>query len=97
MARIRLSVVYVESVMCPCRSYLREFYFSLGDDGAPDEKQRQLQRLGQLLQALGVDIAAEAAEREAANGAVAESTGEQDQQQKQPKVGVCCAQICQQV
>lgn len=66
-----------------CRSYLREFYFSLGDDGAPDEKQRQLQRLGQLLGALGVDIAAEAAEREAANGA---AQGAEDASQQQAKV-----------
>lgn len=46
-----------------CSAYLREYYFSLGDDGAPDERQRQLQRLSQLLSGLGVDIAAEAAER----------------------------------
>jgi hypothetical protein len=49
--------------VCTPRSYLREYYFNLGDDGAPEERQRQLQRLSQLLAGLGVDIAAEAAER----------------------------------
>lgn len=49
--------------MCTHRSYLREYYFNLGDDGVPEERQRQLQRLSQLLAGLGVDIAAEAAER----------------------------------
>jgi hypothetical protein len=51
------------------RAYLREYYFGLGDDGAPDERQRQLQRLSQLLAGLGVDIAAEAAERGLAEAA----------------------------
>eukprot|EP00775_Hariotina_reticulata_P010490 gene10490-10649_t len=39
------------------RGYLREYYFGLGDDGAPEEKQRQLQRLGQLLSVLGAGAA----------------------------------------
>jgi hypothetical protein len=55
------------------RAYLREYYFGLGDDGAPDERQRQLQRLSQLLAGLGVDIAAEAAERGLAEAAEAEA------------------------
>lgn len=69
----------------------------MGDDGAPDEKQRQLQRLGQLLAALGVDIAAQAAAREAANGAAADV---QQQGQQQHKVYglrwscVYCREIC---
>lgn len=61
---------------------MREFYFSLGDDGAPDEKQWQLQRLSQLLAALGVNVAAEAAEREAANGAAHAGADGQQQSTK---------------
>jgi hypothetical protein len=61
---------------------LREYYFSLGDEGAMEERQRQLQRLSQLLAGLGVDIAAEVAERDgieavAAADAVADADGEQ--------------------
>jgi hypothetical protein len=51
------------------RSYLLEFYFGIGDDGAPEEKQRQLQRLGQLLAALGVDVVEETAARQAGEDA----------------------------
>ena len=51
------------SVMLLHSDVLREYYFSLGDEGALEERQRQLQRLSQLLAGLGVDIAAEAAER----------------------------------
>jgi hypothetical protein len=46
-----------------------EFYFGIGDNGAPEEKQRQLQRLGQLLAALGVDVDAETAARQGAEDA----------------------------
>lgn len=62
----------------PLSGYLREYYFSLGDDGAPEERQRQLQRLSQLLSGLGVDIGAEAAERGwgAATGAADAAAGD---------------------
>lgn len=65
-----------------CSGVLREYYFSLGDEGAMEERQRQLQRLSQLLAGLGVDIAAEVAERGgieavAAADAVADADGEQ--------------------
>ncbi|WIA28620.1 hypothetical protein OEZ86_011157 [Tetradesmus obliquus] len=66
------------------RQYLLEFYFGIGDDGAPEEKQRQLQRLGQLLAALNVDVAAEAAARQGGEedaAAAAEDGGGQDGQQ----------------
>lgn len=74
------------AVLCsPClsdSSYLREYYFGLGDDGAPDERQRQLQRLSQLLAGLGVDIAAEAAERGLADAAEAGAEADEGAQVK---------------
>jgi hypothetical protein len=76
-----------------------EFYFGIGDDGAPEEKQRQLQRLGQLLAALGVDVQAEAAARQggeeaptAAAAAAAEDGGGQEGQQVRPQEASCCVQ-----
>lgn len=68
-----LTVAMLCCAVAVCRAYLREYYFGLGDDGAPDERQRQLQRLSQLLAGLGVDIAAEAAERGLAEAAEAEA------------------------
>jgi hypothetical protein len=80
------------------RSYLLEFYFGIGDDGAPEEKQRQLQRLGQLLGALGVDVEAETAARQggedAPPAAAAAADGAADGQEEGEVRGVCSLAAC---